>query len=72
MRIERHTGPRSELRALFELAEDSAAELDGYIDAGEVLVAVEDGRRPIVLNASPPAATRQRRRTPCAANPMSA
>jgi GNAT superfamily N-acetyltransferase len=45
MRIERHTGPRSELRALFELAEDSAAELDGYIDAGEVLVATEDGRR---------------------------
>ena len=40
VRIERHTGPRSELRALFEEAEDSAAELDAYIDAGEVLVAV--------------------------------
>src|SRR5206468_2789775 len=38
--VERHTGARSELRALFEEAEDSAAELDAYIDAGEVLVAI--------------------------------
>jgi predicted N-acetyltransferase YhbS len=38
-RIEEHAGPRSELRRLFELAEDSAAELDAYIDAGRVLVA---------------------------------
>ena len=40
VRVEPHTGPRSELRALFEEAEDSAAELDAYIDAGEVLVAL--------------------------------
>jgi GNAT superfamily N-acetyltransferase/catechol 2,3-dioxygenase-like lactoylglutathione lyase family enzyme len=39
VRIERHSGARSELRALFEEAEDSAAELNGYIDAGDVLVA---------------------------------
>ena len=32
-------GPREDLRPLFELAEDSAAELDSYIGAGEVLVA---------------------------------
>ena len=43
VRVERHTGPRSELRALFEAAEDSAAELDAYIDTGEVLVAVTNG-----------------------------
>lgn len=39
MRVDRYTGPRSELRSLFEEAEDSAAQLDAYIDAGEVLVA---------------------------------
>src|SRR3954469_1050966 len=39
-----HTGPRDELRALFEEAEDSAAQLDSYIDAGDVLVATEGGR----------------------------
>ena len=38
--IEPYTGPRSELRALFEEAEDSTAELDAYVDAGEVLVAI--------------------------------
>jgi lactoylglutathione lyase len=37
--IERYTGARSELRGLFEEAEDSAAELNAYIDAGDVLVA---------------------------------
>ena len=42
--IETHAGPRAELRALFELAEDSAAQLDSYIDAGRVLVA-RDGDR---------------------------
>jgi lactoylglutathione lyase len=42
--IERYDGPRSELRALFEEAEDSAQELDAYIGAGEVLVAVAGGR----------------------------
>jgi GNAT superfamily N-acetyltransferase len=43
LRIETYDGPRDELRSLFELAEDSAAELDSYIDAGRVLVAVSDG-----------------------------
>jgi GNAT superfamily N-acetyltransferase len=41
--IETYDGPRDSLRALFELAEDSAAELDSYIGAGRVLVAVSDG-----------------------------
>jgi GNAT superfamily N-acetyltransferase len=45
MRIELHTGDREALRALFELAEDSSTELDAYIGAGEVLVAVEGGER---------------------------
>jgi GNAT superfamily N-acetyltransferase len=43
IRIETYRGPRDSLRSLFELAEDSAAELDSYIDAGRVLVAVSDG-----------------------------
>jgi GNAT superfamily N-acetyltransferase len=42
--IERYSGPRQALRPLFELAEDSAAELDAYIEAGSVLVA-RDGAR---------------------------
>jgi GNAT superfamily N-acetyltransferase len=41
--VELHHGERAELRPLFELAEDSAVELDAYLDAGEVLVAREDG-----------------------------
>ncbi len=41
MRVEEHSGPRSSLRRLFELAEDSAPALDAYIDAGRVLVAAE-------------------------------
>jgi ribosomal protein S18 acetylase RimI-like enzyme len=44
LRIEEHAGPRFALRALFELAEDSPAALDAYIDAGRVLVATEGGR----------------------------
>lgn len=40
VRIETYRGSRESLRALFELAEDSAAELDSYIDTGRVLVAV--------------------------------
>lgn len=44
IRVERYTGARSELRALFEEAEDSAAELDAYIDAGEVVAAVASHR----------------------------
>jgi ribosomal protein S18 acetylase RimI-like enzyme len=37
--VEPHEGDRAQLRALFEEAEDSAEQLDGYIDAGTVLVA---------------------------------
>ena len=37
--IEWHEGPRDALRHLFELAEDSPTQLDGYIDLGRVLVA---------------------------------
>ena len=40
MRIELYDGDRAVLRELFELAEDSAAELDSYLNAGRVLVAV--------------------------------
>ncbi|HEX5297943.1 MAG TPA: GNAT family N-acetyltransferase [Streptosporangiaceae bacterium] len=43
IRIEVYGGPRDSLRALFELAEDSAAELDSYIGDGCVLVAVSGG-----------------------------
>jgi ribosomal protein S18 acetylase RimI-like enzyme len=39
IRVEEHTGPRDPVRPLFELAEDSARELDAYIDAGRLLVA---------------------------------
>ena len=42
--VKEHAGARSELRPLFELAEDSASELDGYIEAGRVLVALEGDR----------------------------
>ncbi len=42
--VERYAGPRNELRTLFEEAEDSAAALDAYIDAGEVLVATANHR----------------------------
>jgi GNAT superfamily N-acetyltransferase len=44
VRVEEHHGPRSGVRALFELAEDSPAELDAYIDAGRLLVALEGDR----------------------------
>jgi GNAT superfamily N-acetyltransferase len=44
IRIEEHHGPRGELRPLFELAEDSAQELDAYLEAGRVLVAIEGGQ----------------------------
>ena len=36
-----HSGSRAELRALFALAEDSEQELDAYIEAGRVLVALD-------------------------------
>lgn len=44
VRIEPHTGSRADLRAHFELAEDSQAQLDSYLDAGRVLVAVQGGQ----------------------------
>jgi GNAT superfamily N-acetyltransferase len=44
IRIQQHAGPRDGLRALFALAEDSASELDGYIDEGRVLVAIDGDR----------------------------
>jgi GNAT superfamily N-acetyltransferase len=44
VRVERHAGPRGELRLLFEEAEDSARELERYIDEGEVLVAIAQDR----------------------------
>jgi GNAT superfamily N-acetyltransferase len=43
VRIETYDGPRDALRPLFELAEDSAAELDSYINTGRVLVATSGG-----------------------------
>lgn len=42
--VSRHAGTRSDLRRLFEEAEDSAQELDAYIDDGEVLVAIAGDR----------------------------
>ena len=44
IRVEEHAGPRAGVRWLFELAEDSAAELDAYIDAGRLLVALDGAR----------------------------
>jgi lactoylglutathione lyase len=44
VRVERHEGRRRELRGLFEEAEDSAQQLDAYLDAGEVLVAIVEDR----------------------------
>ena len=41
--VDWYGGDRAALRPLFALAEDSAAELDSYIDAGRVLVATLDG-----------------------------
>ena len=43
LRIREHTGDRAGLRPLFELAEDSAVQLDGYLDLGRVLVAERGG-----------------------------
>ncbi len=37
-----HEGLRDSLRELFELAEDSPTQLDGYIDRGRVLVARDE------------------------------
>jgi GNAT superfamily N-acetyltransferase len=38
-----HTGARAALLALFELAEDSPSELDGYLGLGRVLLASKGG-----------------------------
>jgi ribosomal protein S18 acetylase RimI-like enzyme len=40
VRIEPYTGERERLRPLFELAEDSRTQLDAYLGAGRVLVAL--------------------------------
>ena len=42
IRIALHDGPRSDLRELFELAEDSPAQLDAYLNLGRVLVAIDE------------------------------
>ena len=41
--IDWHPGPRADLRPLFELAEDSAVQLDAYLSLGRVLVARDGG-----------------------------
>jgi ribosomal protein S18 acetylase RimI-like enzyme len=41
--VREHRGPRGELRGLFELAEDSASQLDAYINEGRVIVAEREG-----------------------------
>jgi ribosomal protein S18 acetylase RimI-like enzyme len=41
VRVVEHRGPRSELRRLFALAEDSERELEAYVESGRVLVALE-------------------------------
>jgi GNAT superfamily N-acetyltransferase len=43
LRVDHYEGPRENLRPLFELAEDSQRELNSYIGAGRVLVAVHEG-----------------------------
>lgn len=42
--IARYTGPRADVRFLFELAEDSARQLDAYLELGLVFVARRGGR----------------------------
>lgn len=44
LEISEYDGDRSDLRSSFEFAEDSATQLDGYIQAGRVLAAHQDGR----------------------------
>jgi GNAT superfamily N-acetyltransferase len=41
--VDWYSGPRPELRPLFELAEDSTVQLDAYLDLGRVLVGRVDG-----------------------------
>ncbi|HEV8566473.1 MAG TPA: GNAT family N-acetyltransferase [Actinoplanes sp.] len=42
VQVEPYAGSRADLRPLFELAEDSPAQLDSYLSAGRVLVALSD------------------------------
>jgi len=42
--VEPYSGPREDLRALFQLAEDSPAELNSYLLTGQVLAACPVGR----------------------------
>jgi GNAT superfamily N-acetyltransferase len=44
VRIEPYSGPRADLRSLFELAEDSPSQLDSYLELGRVLVALCEDR----------------------------
>jgi GNAT superfamily N-acetyltransferase len=43
VQVEWYDGPRAAVRPLFELAEDSASQLDGYLEHGRVLVARHGG-----------------------------
>jgi GNAT superfamily N-acetyltransferase len=45
MTITWHDGPRAPLRHLFELADDSAEQIDDYIERGRVLVARDEGNK---------------------------
>src|SRR5436190_6962077 len=42
--IELYSGPRLELLPLFALADDSLAQINGYLESGEVLVARRAGQ----------------------------
>ncbi|MFG1807695.1 GNAT family N-acetyltransferase [Streptomyces sp. NPDC049040] len=57
VRVALYTGPRRDLRALFELAEDSAPTLDAYIGQGRVLAALTEtgpvGHLQLVDTATP-------------------
>ena len=44
VRIERYTGARGDLRRLFEEAEDSAQQIDSYLESGDVLAAIAHDR----------------------------
>jgi lactoylglutathione lyase len=46
--IQSYGGPRARLRRLFDLADDAPERIDGYIDLGRILVAVDDDEGQIV------------------------
>ncbi|ONH22188.1 GNAT family N-acetyltransferase [Pseudofrankia asymbiotica] len=58
-RVQPYEGDRRALRASFELAEDSSAALDAYLDEGRVLVALIDEQVVGHLQAVPTARTDQ-------------